>query len=78
MVVTYLTSMRAAPTVTQSNTAIYNNSAIAAVTSLGTVYPGPNSLSVNVNVGSGLTSGNGGVWLANRNSAGYIDLSAEL
>jgi hypothetical protein len=73
----YTTTMRASPTLTQSNTGINIQSQIATA-SIGTSYLGKDSAFVPVNVSSGLTAGNAGLWNANNNTAAYVDLTAEL
>jgi len=75
----YPVAARASPTISQSNTANYDGSVIAAVTSIGTAYYGTDSLSANViSSGGGLTTGRGCVLLGNNNTAAYINLSMEL
>ena len=73
----YTTTMRASPTLTQSNTGINIQTQIATA-SIGTSYLGKDSAFVPVNVSSGLTAGNAGLWNANNNTAAYVDLTAEL
>lgn len=75
--VKYPVRMRAAPTLGQSGTAVYDGST-QSVTSLGSVYYGDESLFANLNVASGLTSGRGCGWIGNNSATAYIDLSAEL
>jgi len=48
------------------------------VTSASADQPIPDSVGIIFNVSSGLTTGNGGIALANNSSAPYIELSAEL
>ena len=72
----YTTTMRASPTLTQSNTGINIQTQIATA-SIGTSYLGKDSAFVPVNVSSGLTAGNAGLWNANNNTAAYVDLTAE-
>jgi major tropism determinant Mtd-like protein len=77
--ISYPTTMRAAPTLTQSNTAVtVNFGAANATTGLGSVQAGPMSAFVPVSVASGLTANELANWINNNNSAGYIDASAEL
>ena len=73
----YTTTMRASPTLTQSNTGINIQSQIATA-SIGTSYLGKDSAFIPVNVSSGLTAGNAGLWNANNNAAAYVELNSEL
>jgi hypothetical protein len=76
--VKYPVRMRSAPTISQSNTGLYDAGGVFAVTSIGGSYYGDETLFSNVNVASGLTLGRGCLWCGNNNASAYIDLSAEL
>jgi hypothetical protein len=78
IVVKYPVRMRAAPTVTQSNTALYDAGAVQAVTSIGGSYIGNESCFLNLTVAAGMTLGRGCIWCGNDNASAYIDLSSEL
>jgi hypothetical protein len=75
--VKYPVRMRAAPTLTQSNTAVYDVT-VQPVTSLGTAYYGDESLFATISVALGLTVGRGCILTGNNNATAYIDLSSEL
>jgi len=74
--VKYAGPMRAAPTISQSNTGL-NDGTVKATTALSSASYGDNSLAVIISVASGLTVGRGAVFCGNSTSA-YIDLAAEL
>ena len=74
----YPIRMRGIPVLTQSNTGIIDSSTVYAVTSIGSVFYGDESLYANINVASGLTVGRGCVWLGNNNASAFIELTAEL
>jgi len=76
--VKYPVRMRSAPTITQSNTALYDAGSVVAVTSIGSNYYGDETLFANINVASGLTLGRGCIWCGNSSATAYIDLSSEL
>ncbi len=73
----YPAPMRAAPTMTANSTALYYVGGFIATT-LGAVFAGDQSASVNLNVSSGLTAGGAATWLGNNSTAAYVDGSAEL
>jgi hypothetical protein len=54
IVVKYPVRMRSAPTISQSNSGLYDGGSIVAVTSIGTSYYGDESVFANLNVASGL------------------------
>jgi len=70
------TAMRSAPTLTQSNTYIYEPQS-ATVSSLGTIYATEQAIGVNTIHANGLSSGAAAVWLLNADS-GYVRADAEL
>jgi len=70
------TAMRAAPTVSQSSTYVYEPQT-ATVSSIGTIYPTEQGVGVNLTHSSGLTSGAASMWLLN-SDAGYVRADAEL
>jgi hypothetical protein len=74
----YPLRMRATPVLSQSNTAIFEAGGVFAVTSLGNTWYGDESLYVNINVASGLTTGRGCILVGNNNSSAFIELNAEL
>jgi len=78
IVVKYPVRMRSAPTISQSNTGLYDGGSIPAVTSISTSYYGDESVFANLNVASGLTLGNGCLWCGANNASAYIDFSSEL
>ena len=78
IVVKYPVRMRAAPTISQSNTGLYDGGGVNAVTSIGGSYYGDETLFTNINVASGLTLGRGCIWCGANNASAYIDLSSEL
>ena len=78
IVVKYPVRMRSAPTISQSGTGIYDAGPVQAVTSIGGSYYGDETLFANINVGTGLTNGNGAIWCGINNASAYIDLSSEL
>jgi len=73
----YANTVRATPTISQSNTAV-NVPSQYAVTSLGTIYYGTDSAGLELNVTTSVASGGAAVWLGNNNSSAYVDISAEL
>jgi hypothetical protein len=74
----YANSVRATPTISQSNTGVNTPSQYTA-SGLGAIYYGVNSASVVVNMASGtVASGAACLWLGNNNPAAYVDISAEL
>jgi hypothetical protein len=73
----YTTTVRATPTITQSNTGINNPSQIT-VTGLGSVYYGSDGAGVELTTGSTTGSGDACLWVGNNNSSAYVDISAEL
>jgi hypothetical protein len=76
--VKYPVRMRAAPTLNQSNTALYDGSGVNAVTSIGGSYYGDETLFTNINVAVGLTLGRGCILCGSNSATAYIDLLAEL
>lgn len=78
IVVKYPVRMRSAPTISQSNTGLYDGATIPAVTSIGGSYYGDESVFANLNVASGLTLGRGCIWCGANNASAYIDFSSEL
>jgi hypothetical protein len=78
IVVKYPVRMRSAPTISQSNSGLYDGGSIPAVTSIGGSYYGDESVFANLNVASGLTLGNGCLWCGANNASAYIDFSSEL
>jgi hypothetical protein len=78
IVVKYPVRMRSAPTISQSNSGLYDGGSIPAVTSIGTSYYGDESVFANLNVASGLTLGRGCLWCGANNASAYIDFSSEL
>jgi hypothetical protein len=78
IVVKYPVRMRSAPTISQSNTGLYDGGSIPAVTSIGGSYYGDESVFANLNVASGLTLGRGCLWCGANNASAYIDFSSEL
>ena len=74
----YPVQMRASATLTQSNTKVNAGITGPAVTSISSTYPGTDSSYVSLNTNTGLTVGQGAVFLANNNANAYIDFSAEL
>jgi len=79
IIVKYPKTIRATPSLTQSTTGLYDGNAVRAVTSVGNVYRGNESLNVNLTAsGGGLTVGRGCVWVAQASSSAYIALDAEL
>jgi len=77
IVVKYPVRMRSAPTISQSNSGLYDGGSIPAVTSIGGSYYGDESVFANLNVASGLTLGNGCLWCGANNASAYIDFSSE-
>jgi hypothetical protein len=79
-IVIYPVSMRATATVSFSN--VRTNTAVGgntAVTSISATYAGTNTVNVVfISSGSTMTQGQGATIIANNNSSGYLDLSAEL
>ena len=72
-------TMRAVPTVSQSNCRLFDGSVTPAVTSLGTNFGSTTSFGVAcIASGGGLTVGRAVSLQANNNTAAYIDASAEL
>ena len=72
-------TMRAVPTVSQSNCRLFDGSVTPAVTSLATNFGSTTSFGVAcVASGGGLTVGRAVSLQANNNTAAYIDASAEL
>jgi hypothetical protein len=78
IVVKYPVRMRSAPTISESGTGIYDAGPVQPVTSIGGSYYGDETLFANINVGTGLTNGNGAIWCGINNASAYIDLSSEL
>jgi hypothetical protein len=76
--VKYPTTMRATPTVAQSNTGVYTSASVFPTSSLGTAYYGSDSAGVNVAVTGTATVGRAGVLCGNNNASAYIDFAAEL
>ena len=78
--VKYPVTMRASATIAYSNVAYsYAAGSITAISSAGSTYAGTDSmLAVPTASGASMTIGYACVLLANNNSAGYIELSAEL
>lgn len=74
----YPVTMRASPTVSQSNTAIILTGATLPTTALSTAYVGSDSLSINVSVASGGVAGQGAMWIGNNTSSAFVDLAIEL
>ena len=76
----YPVLMRAAPTITQSNTGAYTPAAgIVAITSLGTSFIGTESALMEIAVaGTPLTTGAPAFWVADNNVAAYIELNAQM
>jgi hypothetical protein len=71
--------MRASPTVSQSGLAVHHSAFnVTAITSIAGGYFGKDSATVNFNVASGLTVGQGSVITGNANSSAYVDFSIEL
>jgi len=73
----YTTTVRATPTITQSNTGINNPSQVT-VTGFGSVYYGTDGAGVELTTGSTTGSGVACLWVGNNNSSAYVDISAEL
>jgi hypothetical protein len=73
----YANTVRATPTISQSNTGV-NVPSQYTVNSLGTIYYGTDSAGVELNVSASVASGVAAVWLGNNNSSAYVDISAEL
>jgi hypothetical protein len=76
-VLRYPQTMRATPTLSQSSTAVYNNSAFRAVSSIGSVSYGDLTLAATLNAAS-TNSGSGATWAANNTTSAYVALDAEL
>jgi hypothetical protein len=73
----YTTTVRATPTISQSNTAI-NYPTQSAVTGFGSIYYGTDSAGVELTNANTVASGTAVVWLGNNSSSAYVDISAEL
>ena len=71
-------SMRARPTVSESNTGVFDNGTTQDITSMQDFESSYSAGSINLNVASGLTANNGAIWVGNNNSSAYVDLDAEL
>jgi hypothetical protein len=76
--VKYPQQMRSAPTITQSNCAIFNTAA-RAIAAMGTTNYGSDSLMINIGTAAATqTVGQGVMLTGNNNASAYIDLNAEL
>jgi len=73
----YAATVRAAPTITVTGTAVNTPSQID-VTGIGIIYSGTDSASVSLVVASSVSSGVCAIWLANVNTTDNIQISAEL
>lgn len=69
--------MRAAPTITQSNTG-FNYGPQVAFSSFNTLYTGLDTSWIDMNIGSVGSAGQLGIWNGNNNGAAYIQMDAEL
>ena len=69
--------MRAAPTITQSNTG-FNYGGQVAFSSFNTLYTGLDTSWIDMNIGSVGSAGQLGIWNGNNNGAAYVQMSAEL
>ena len=69
--------MRAAPTITQSNTG-FNYGAQVAFSSFNTLYTGLDTSWIDMNIASVGSAGQLGIWNGNNNGAAYVQMSAEL
>jgi hypothetical protein len=78
IMVPLLVSMRTAPTLNTSNTAIQVASANYAVTSFSSIGTTFNTVWIRTVTGGVFVSGYGAIFSANNNTAGYISMSAEL
>ncbi|MDR3373159.1 MAG: DUF2793 domain-containing protein [Ancalomicrobiaceae bacterium] len=74
----YPATMRATPTLTQSNTALFADNAFYPVTGFGSLYMGTDGASVNLSVASGLVLGHAATWLGANTAAAYVEASAEI
>jgi hypothetical protein len=74
----YTTAMRAAPTLSQSLCAFYQNGNITAIAGLASQYTGTDSIMLQATVASGFTVDKPCLLVANNTNAAYLDLSAEL
>lgn len=78
IMVPLLVSMRTAPTLNTSNTAIQvvsTNYAVTSFSSIGTTF---NTVWIRTVTGGVFVAGYGAIFSANNNTAGYISMSAEL
>jgi hypothetical protein len=73
----YPVSMRASPTITQSNTATYETG-IRAVTGISATSAGKDSATVFLTRSESSSAGFGTVWMANNNSAAFVEGAIEL
>lgn len=73
----YAATVRAAPTITVTGTAVNTPSQIA-VTAIGNIYSGTDAASVSLTSASSVASGACAIWLANVNTTDNIQISAEL
>ena len=73
----YTTTVRATPTISQSNTGI-NYPTQSTVTGFGSIYYGTDSAGVELTNANTIASGTPVIWLGNNNSLSYVDVSAEL
>jgi len=69
--------MRAAPTITQSNTG-FNYGPQVAFSSFNTLYTGLDTSWIDMNIASVGSAGQLGIWNGNNNGAAYVQMSAEL
>jgi hypothetical protein len=76
--VKYPVQMRAEPTFNQSNTVLYVGGDLKTFVQFSFTNAGLDSAYLSIGGLSGLTVGHGGVWLSNNNTAGYVDMAAEL
>jgi hypothetical protein len=77
--VKYPITMRTAPSISQSTTAVQlGTGGIYAVNSLGSSYIGLDTAYITLNLASSTTVGNALTWIANNSATGYVDFSAEL
>jgi hypothetical protein len=73
----YPVSMRASPTINQSNTATYDTG-VRPVTGIASQYAGKDGATVFLNRTAASSAGFGAVWMANNNSAAYVEGAIEL
>ena len=69
--------MRAAPTISQSNTG-FNYGPQVAFSSFNTLYTGLDTSWIDMNIASVGSAGQLGIWNGNNNGAAYVQMSAEL